>query len=127
MGKRILMVDDSTTVLSFEKLMFRGSDYELVTAGNGAEALGVARGPKRPDIILLDVVMPEMDGLECCRQLKSDDTTRSIPIIMVTTKGDPAMVTEAYAAGCDDFITKPIARVELLQKVQGHLELAAGK
>jgi PleD family two-component response regulator len=73
---------------------------------------------------LLDVVMPKIDGLECCRTLKSDEATKRIPIIMVTTKGDPSMITEAYAAGCDDFITKPIARAELLQKVRGHLELA---
>jgi CheY-like chemotaxis protein len=124
MPKRILMVDDSTTVLSFEKLMFRNLDYELVTASNGAEAIEVARRPPAPDLILLDVVMPQMDGLECCRRLKSDEATRAIPIIMVTTKGDQSMITEAYAAGCDDFITKPIARVELLEKVRGHLELA---
>ena len=123
MAKRILMVDDSTTVLSFEKLMFKSSDYELLTAMNGVDALRVARGPRPPDLILLDVVMPEMDGLECCRQLKKDEATKAIPIIMVTTKGDESMITEAYAAGCDDFITKPIARVELLQKVQGHLQL----
>jgi CheY-like chemotaxis protein len=123
MAKRILMVDDSTTVLSFEKLMFRNLDYELVTASNGAEALEVAQKTP-PDLILLDVVMPQMDGLECCRRLKGDESTRAIPIIMVTTKGDQSMITEAYAAGCDDFITKPIARVELLEKVRGHLELA---
>lgn len=125
MAKRILMVDDSTTVLSFEKLMFRNMDYELVTASNGAEALDVAQKTPYPDLILLDVVMPQMDGLECCRRLKGNETTRGIPIIMVTTKGDQSMITEAYAAGCDDFITKPIARIELLEKVRGHLELAA--
>ncbi len=124
MAKRILMVDDSTTVLSFEKLMFRNLDYELVTASNGAEALEVAHKAPAPDLILLDVVMPPMDGLECCRRLKRNESTRAIPIIMVTTKGDQSMITEAYAAGCDDFITKPIARVELLEKVRGHLELA---
>lgn len=122
MAKRILMVDDSSTVLSFEKLMFKNLDYELLTASNGAEALRVARGSPAPDLILLDIVMPSMDGLECCRLLKSDDATKAIPIIMVTTKGDESMITEAYAAGCDDFITKPIGRQELLQKVRGHLE-----
>lgn len=124
MAKRILMVDDSPTVLSFEKLMFRNLDYELLTASDGTEAVKLARGSAPPDLILLDVVMPNMDGLECCRTLKGDAATKHIPIIMVTTKGDQAMITEAYAAGCDDFITKPIARAELLQKVRGHLELA---
>ena len=122
--KRILMVDDSPTVLSFEKLMFRNLDYELVTASDGAEAIEVARSSPPPDLILLDVVMPNVDGLQCCRTLKNDASTKRIPIIMVTTKGDQSMITEAYAAGCDDFITKPIARAELLQKVRGHLELA---
>lgn len=126
MAKRILMVDDSATVLSFEKLMFRNEGYELVTASNGVEALKVVRETP-PDLILLDVVMPQMDGLQCCRALKKDEVTKAIPVIMVTTKGDQAMITEAYAAGCDDFITKPIARSELLQKVKGHLELAEGR
>lgn len=126
MSKRILMVDDSQTVLSLEKLIFRSPEYELVTASNGAEALQLALHGKRPDLILLDVVMPQMDGLECCRQLKSTLKTRAIPVIMVTTKGDEAMITEAYAAGCDDYITKPITRAALMEKVRAHLEHAAG-
>ncbi len=118
------MVDDSPTVLSFERLMFRYTDYQLLTATDGAEAITAARRSPPPDLILLDVVMPNVDGLQCCRTLKGDEATKRIPIIMVTTKGDQSMITEAYAAGCDDFITKPIGRTELLQKVRGHLELA---
>lgn len=122
--KRILLVDDSPTVLSFEKLMFKNLDYDLVTAADGALAIEAVHALK-PDLILLDVVMPNMDGLACCRTLKSDPATKAIPIMMVTTKGDPAMITEAYAAGCDDFITKPINRHELLAKVREHLARSA--
>jgi DNA-binding response OmpR family regulator len=117
----ILMVDDSATVLTFERMMLREEGYQLKTASNGRLALdAIKQGP--PDLILLDIVMPEMDGVECCKRLKADAATKHIPVIMVTTKGNQTMVTAAYAAGCDDFITKPIDKVELLHKIRGHLE-----
>ncbi len=114
---KLLLVDDSLTVLALERLMLRDEHVELSTASNGRQALEQARRTK-PDLILLDVVMPEMDGIECCRQLKSNPTTRSIRIIMVTTKGNPAMVEAAYKAGCDDFVTKPIDKLELIQRIR---------
>src|SRR5262245_3839530 len=98
---RILMVDDSQTVLTFERMMLKAEGYELATASNGKAALAAIQ-QHRPDLVLLDVVMPEMDGVECCRQIKADTATRDLPVIMVTTKGDQGMVTSAYAAGCDD-------------------------
>ena len=118
--KRILLVDDSSTVLSLEKLMLRDSGYELHTARDGAEVPEqVNRCP--PDLILLDVVMPKVNGIECCRRLKADAATQRIPVIMVTTKGNQAIVSDAFAAGCDDFVTKPIDKVELLDKIRTHI------
>lgn len=116
-SRRVLLVDDSSTVLTFERLMLRDEGFELLTARDGSEALDIARR-EHFDLILLDIVMPNVNGLECCRQLKHDGETRTIPVIMVTTKGDQGMVAEAYKAGCDDFLTKPIDRLELLEKVR---------
>jgi CheY-like chemotaxis protein len=97
-----------------------------MSAGNGRAALDlVAATP--PDLVLMDVMMPELDGVQTCRHLKSDQKSRHIPVIMVTTKGQQEMVTAAYAAGCDDFVTKPIDKGELLKKIRGHLEKRAAK
>ena len=118
---KILIVDDSLTVITFQKMMLREEGYELVTAANGKVALEMIKKAP-PDLVLLDVMMPEMNGVDCCKQIKADVATKHIPVIMVTTKGNQTMVTSAYAAGCDDFITKPIDKVELLHKIKGHLE-----
>jgi CheY-like chemotaxis protein len=120
MSKRILVVDDSETAIMFEKMMLAGMGLEVATAKNGRLALeAVAR--QKPDMMLLDLMMPEMDGIETCRQLKGNPETMSIPIVVVTTKGDPDMVEKAFKAGCDDYITKPVDKLELLSKVKSHL------
>jgi CheY-like chemotaxis protein len=120
MSKRLLLVDDSETVIQFEKLILRGMGYDLATAKNGKLALEAVKAGK-PDLILLDLMMPEMDGLETLRHLKQDPQTQHIPVIMVTTKGDPEMASQAVAAGCNDYITKPVDRTELLAKLRTHL------
>ena len=73
---------------------------------------------ERPDLILLDVVMPRMSGVEACRHLRAQEVTRSTPIIMVTTRGESENVELAYDAGCSDYVTKPINGPELLAKVR---------
>ena len=89
---KILIVDDSQTVITFQKMMLREEGYELVTATNGKDALEtVKRSP--PDLVLMDVMMPQMNGVDCCKHLKTDAATKTIPVIMVTTKGDQTMVT----------------------------------
>lgn len=123
---KILMVDDSSTVLTFEAMVLRPEGYELSTAGNGRLALEAIAAAK-PDLILMDVMMPEMDGVQCCKQIKSDAASKHIPVIMVTTKGNQPMVTAAYAAGCDDFVTKPIDKTELLHKIKGQLARRAAE
>jgi sigma-B regulation protein RsbU (phosphoserine phosphatase) len=120
MNKRVLLVDDSETVLQFEKLILRGSGYELVTAKNGNQALAQVDA-LRPDLILLDLMMPELDGLETLRRLKERPETGDIPVVVVTTKGAPDIVEQAFAAGCSDFLTKPVDKIELLAKVRKHL------
>ncbi len=118
--KKILLVDDSSTVLLMERMILAKSEYDVVTARDGAEGLEKARA-ERPDLILMDVVMPRMDGFEAVRQLRAEEATRSIPVIMVTTRGELASVETGYASGCNDYVTKPINGLELLAKVRSCL------
>lgn len=121
MGKKILLVDDTETVLMFEKMMLAGNGYEFLLARDGAHALEQVE-KCRPDIILLDIMMPEIDGIEVCQRLKDNPKTRDIPIIMVTTKGQPELVEKAFLAECNDYLTKPLDKLELLTKIKNFLE-----
>jgi len=119
--KKILLVDDSNTILMMEKFILNNGPYELLTASNGEEAVRRA-AEDQPDLILLDVIMPKMGGFEACRLIRGAEATRSIPIIMVTTRGEAANVEAGWANGCTDYVTKPINSVELLAKVRNLLE-----
>ncbi|HEX8821960.1 MAG TPA: response regulator, partial [Archangium sp.] len=78
---------------------------------------------ERPDIIFLDVIMPGMDGFEACQALRTHETTRDTPIIMVTTRGEPQNVQRGFESGCSDYITKPFNGNELLDKLERYLGL----
>jgi DNA-binding response OmpR family regulator len=119
--KKILLVDDSATTLMMEQMVLRGQPYQILTAKNGREAVAAAAAEK-PDLILLDVVMPEMNGFEACRQIREQEATKYVPIIMVTTKGEEQNVETGFESGCSDYITKPINGSELLTKVRGYLD-----
>ena len=118
--KKILLVDDSNTILMMEKMILTKGPYSIVTASNGEEAITKAQSEK-PDLILMDVVMPKMDGFEACRRIRNLAMTSSIPIIMVTTRGEEHNVETGYQAGCTDYVTKPIDGVELLSKLRNYL------
>jgi DNA-binding response OmpR family regulator len=119
--KKILLVDDSSTILMMEKFILRNGPYELLTATNGEE--GVRKASEQlPDLILLDVIMPKMGGFEACRLIRATEATKSIPIIMVTTRGEAANVEAGWANGCTDYVTKPINSIELLAKVRNFLD-----
>ena len=94
--------------------------YELIVAKDGREAVDLALA-ERPDLILLDVVMPVMDGFEACKQLRAQEATRSTPIIMVTTRGEEEHMEVGFENGCTDYVTKPIDGLELLAKVRNCL------
>lgn len=119
-SKKILLVDDSQTTLLMEKMILKAEPVELVVARDGREAVDLALA-ERPDLILLDVVMPVMDGFETCRRLRQNGATRSTPIIMVTTRGEEQHMEVGYESGCTDYITKPIDGLELLAKVRNYL------
>jgi CheY-like chemotaxis protein len=118
--KKILLVDDSPTSLFVERMVLKDGNYELVTARDGQEAVEQA-DLHRPDLILMDVVMPRMTGLEACRELRRRPPTERTPIILVTTRGESDSVEAGYESGCSDYITKPIDGLELLTKVRSHL------
>ena len=118
--KKILLVDDSNTILMMERMILNKGPYVLVTANNGEDAIAKARTEK-PDLILMDVVMPKVDGFEACRQIRRETSTSSIPIIMVTTRGEEQNIEAGYQSGCTDYVTKPIDGAELLSKLRAYL------
>ncbi len=119
MRKKVLIVDDAATIVMMERMIL-GKTYEVVTARNGLEAVEKAVA-EQPDLILLDVVMPMLGGIETCRQLREKAETRGIPIIMVSTRSELESVEASYESGCSDYVTKPINGLELLSKVKSFI------
>jgi CheY-like chemotaxis protein len=113
--KKVLLVDDVNLLIELEKAFLKGLPVDILIARNGAEALEVVRR-EQPDLIYLDLNMPVMDGPTCCRELKADPQTRGIPVIMVTTAGSVQDEELCRAAGCNDYITKPINSKIFLEK-----------
>jgi DNA-binding response OmpR family regulator len=118
--KKILLVDDSETSLLMSRMILSKANYDIVVAKNGAD--GVDRAvAERPDLVLLDVVMPKMNGFEACTAMRARQETETIPIIMVTTRGEGTSVETGFKAGATDYITKPVNGLELLTKVRNIL------
>jgi CheY-like chemotaxis protein len=116
-ARKILLIDDSETILQMEQMILAKEPYELLIARDGAE--GVARAlESMPDLILMDVVMPRMGGFEALRQLRGNQRTNAVPVVMVTTKAEADSIETGYASGCNDYIVKPIDRMELIAKVR---------
>jgi len=118
--KKILVVDDSRTALFMMTTILRKERYELVTASDGEQALEMAAS-ERPDLILMDVIMPRKTGFEACRELKRREDTKAIPVILVTTRGEGENVEAGFQSGCNDYVTKPINALELITKVRDHM------
>jgi len=121
MRKKILLVDDSTTALMMETMILRRhTNHELVTACNAYEAVYKAVA-EAPDLILMDVVMPGKNGFEACKEIRSNSKTAHIPVILVTTRGEPECVENGFESGCSDYMTKPLDAQELVLLVQSYL------
>jgi len=118
--KKVLVVDDSPTAMFMVTTILKREPYDLVKAHDGQEAIEVAAA-ERPDLILMDVVMPRKTGFEACRELKQREDTKSIPVILVTTRGEGENVEAGFESGCNDYVTKPINAQELLAKVRDHI------
>lgn len=118
--KKVLLVDDSNTVLMMEKMILSKGPFEIVLARDGVEAVARAKSDQ-PDVILLDVMMPRLDGLGACAAIRAEPSTAHIPIIMVTTRGEEQSIETAFRNGCTDYVTKPINGLELMTKLQNVL------
>jgi CheY-like chemotaxis protein len=118
--KKVLIVDDSNTVLMMEKMILAKGSFDIVTARDGVEAIAKARS-EQPDVILLDVMMPNLDGFSACAAIRAQTETAGIPIVMVTTRGEEHNIEHAFRNGCTDYVTKPINGLELLTKLQNIL------
>src|ERR1700741_2768328 len=121
-GATVLIVDDKPQNLRLISDFLAEQGFDLMLTRSGAQALEKAR-LATPDLVLLDVRMPEMDGFEVCRRLKDDPRTANVPVIFMTAVDDTAHKVEGFLLGAVDYITKPIQREELLARIQNHLQL----
>jgi two-component system cell cycle response regulator DivK len=120
MTKRILVVEDQEDNRQILRDLLATTDYEVMEAVNGEEALA-AVAKQRPDLILMDIQLPILDGYEATRRIKADPTLSSIPIIAVTSYALSGDEAKARAAGCDDFVPKPYSPRQLLAKIRQYL------
>lgn len=121
MPKKVLLVDDSATSLVMNRVVItRKTPHEVLTAENGPEGLKLA-ALNRPDLILLDVMMPGMDGLEVCRNLRSKTETAKIPIVLLTYRSGDDIVKRGFESGCTAYLNKPIEDAKLLETVTSYL------
>ncbi|MCP4105084.1 MAG: response regulator [Desulfobacteraceae bacterium] len=118
----VLVTDDNIQNLQVLSEMLRSRNYKVATVKDGFKALKFAK-TKNPDIILLDIIMPEMDGFEVCRQLKSKDNTKDIPIIFISALNETEDIVKGFRAGGADYITKPFQSEEVLARIEAHLNL----
>ncbi len=120
MGRKILVVDDETVLVETIAYNLEQAGYQVITAADGASAIQAAHR-ETPDLIILDIMLPEMDGIEVCRQLRRESNTATTPIMMLTAKGDEIDKVVGLEVGADDYVTKPFGRRELLARVRALL------
>ena len=125
-NERILVVDDEEDVLELVRYNLDRSGYQTETASSGEEALSKAR-KSLPDLIILDLMLPGIDGLEVCKKLKSDGKTEQIPVIMLTAKGDESDIVTGLELGAEDYVTKPFSPKILIARVRRILHRAVSR
>lgn len=118
---RILIAEDERDIRDLIVFTLEFGGFQVIAATNGQEAVELAR-QHRPDLILLDVRMPKMTGYEACRILKSQEETRSIPVVFLSAKGQESEIRQGMEAGADAYIIKPFAPDELIQQVKAILD-----
>jgi CheY-like chemotaxis protein len=126
MAKRVLIIDDSATSRMAQQIIVREAGYEISIAEDAEKGIALARA-ERPDLVLLDVMMPGMDGFTACQALREYPETRLLPIILVTSEREEGSVETGFACGCSDYVLKPIDRVELLAKIDNFLSADSGE
>src|SRR5580658_524587 len=119
---KILVVDDEAAIREYEATLLGELGHEVLAAADGVEALRLAR-EKQPNLVLLDIMMPELSGIEVCRQLRADPRTRDIRVIVVSAVDAKRALEESIIAGADDFLAKPINSLELMVRVRSILRV----
>jgi len=122
-GRKILVVDDEPVLVETMAYNLEQAGYQVTTVTDGASALEAARR-ETPDLVILDIMLPEMDGLEVCRLLRREGNTATTPIMMLTAKGEEIDKVVGLEVGADDYVTKPFGRRELLARVRALLRRA---
>ena len=121
--RRILIVDDTpTNIRVLVPILMEHGNFQINIANNGRDALNLLE-KVQPDLILLDIMMPELDGIETCKIIKKTEHLKDIPIIFLTAKNDTEDLAEAFAVGAADFVSKPFNTLELVARVKTHIEL----
>lgn len=124
MGKtKILVVDDNEKNVELLEAILQAADFEVLKAYDGKQAIEMV-GKERPDLLLLDIMMPQLDGFQVCEILRKDSRNAGLPIIMVTAKDKESDIVQSLERGADDYIVKPINKKELLGKVMDMLAKA---
>ena len=118
---RILLIEDEKDMVEAVRLRLEANNYEVITSSDGAEGLSKARSEK-PDLIILDVMLPKLDGFKVCRMLKFDDHYNEIPIIMFTAKTQEADVARGREVGADAYVKKPFTSEELIKVIRDLLD-----
>lgn len=121
MKEKILVVDDETDILTLLEYNLEKAGFKVISADDGPDAIDITKR-ERPDLIILDIMLPSMEGTEVCKILKSGDATRHIPIIMLTAKGEEVDRVVGFELGADDYITKPFSPRELILRVKAVLK-----
>jgi two-component system phosphate regulon response regulator PhoB len=121
---RILIVDDEADLVATLEYNLRREGYETRSAVNGAGALAALASPPAPDLVILDLMLPDMQGTEVCRRLRAVDATRATPVLMLTAKGDEIDRVVGFEIGADDYVTKPFSVRELMLRVGAILRRA---
>jgi two-component system alkaline phosphatase synthesis response regulator PhoP len=117
---KVLVVDDEVYILHILDFILGAESYDVVTATNGEQALQKVRDEK-PDLVILDIMMPKLDGYETCRMIKNDTDTKHIPVILLTAKGREIDQKLGREVGANDYITKPFSPNKLIERVQAIL------
>lgn len=118
--RKVLVVDDEENITQILEFSIAAEGYEVITASNGEEAIEKARR-EQPNLIILDIMMPKVDGYEACRVLKSNPMTKKIPVILLTAKGREIDKRLGFEVGAADYIVKPFSPSKLIEKVNEYL------
>ncbi len=112
----ILVIEDDSDIVEIIQYNFEREGYRVITAANGEKGLELAKG-RRPALIILDLMLPGLDGIEVCKRLRGQNDTRNIPIVMLTAKGEETDIVLGLGVGADDYVTKPFSPKELLARI----------